>query len=54
MIAPMIWTAAREGALPDANDAHTRHFYETVGVLGVEETSLWGEDTPCLTIVKPL
>lgn len=39
---------------PDAGYARTRHFYEAVGFLGVEETDLWGEDTPCLIMVKPL
>lgn len=39
---------------PDAGYARTRHFYEAVGFLGVEETDLWGEATPCLIMVKPL
>lgn len=39
---------------PDEAYARTRHFYEKVGFLPVEETDLWGEDTPCLIMVKPL
>jgi GNAT superfamily N-acetyltransferase len=34
--------------------ARTRHFYESVGFLPLEETDLWGEDTPCLIMVKPI
>ena len=32
----------------------TRRFYEKMGFLALEETDLWGEDTPCLIMVKPL
>ena len=39
---------------PDAGYARTRHFYERVGFLPLEETDLWGEDNPCLFMVKPL
>lgn len=39
---------------PDAGYARTRHFYEKWGFLALEETDLWGEDTPCLIMVKPL
>lgn len=39
---------------PDPGYARTRHFYETVGFLPLEETELWGEGTPCLFMVKPL
>lgn len=39
---------------PDAGYARTRHFYEKMGFLPVEETDLWGPDTPCLIMVKPL
>lgn len=39
---------------PDAGYARTRHFYERMGFLPLEETELWGEDTPCLIMVKPL
>lgn len=38
----------------DENYARTRHFYEKVGFLPLEETGLWGPDTPCLIMVKPL
>ena len=39
---------------PDAGYARTRHFYERVGFLPLEETDLWGEQNPCLLMVKPL
>lgn len=39
---------------PDEGYARTRHFYEKCGFLALEETDLWGEDTPCLIMVKPL
>jgi len=39
---------------PDIYYARTRHFYEKMGFLPLEETELWGEDTPCLIMVKPL
>ncbi|PQZ95979.1 GNAT family N-acetyltransferase [Arthrobacter sp. MYb227] len=39
---------------PDAGYARTRHFYERMGFLPLEETDLWGEATPCLIMVKPL
>lgn len=39
---------------PDAGYARTRHFYEKFGFLALEETDLWGDDTPCLIMVKPL
>lgn len=32
----------------------TRRFYERMGFLPLEETHLWSEGTPCLTMVKPL
>lgn len=38
----------------DPNYARTRHFYETMGFLPLEETNLWGDATPCLIMVKPL
>lgn len=38
----------------DAGYARTRHFYERLGFLPLEETELWGEGTPCLIMVKPL
>lgn len=41
-------------AHPDPGYARTRHFYERVGFLPLEETDLWGEDNPCLFMVKPL
>ncbi|WP_104052653.1 MULTISPECIES: GNAT family N-acetyltransferase [unclassified Arthrobacter] len=39
---------------PDTGYAWTRHFYERRGFLPLEETDLWGADTPCLIMVKPL
>lgn len=39
---------------PDEGYARTRHFYESMGFLPLEETDLWGEDSPCLIMVKPL
>lgn len=39
---------------PDEGYRRTRHFYEKWGFLPLEETDLWGEDTPCLIMVKPL
>ena len=39
---------------PDAGYARTRHFYETMGFLPLEETDMWGEDSPCLFMVKAL
>ena len=39
---------------PDAGYARTRHFYERLGFLPLEETELWGADNPCLILVKPL
>ena len=32
----------------------TRNFYKAVGFLPLEETNLWGEDTPCLIMVKAI
>lgn len=39
---------------PDPAYARTRRFYESRGFLPLEETNLWGEDDPCLLMVKPL
>ena len=39
---------------PDPHYARTRHFYENMGFLPLEETNVWGEATPCLIMVKPL
>lgn len=39
---------------PDRGYARTRHFYQKVGFLPLEETDLWGEHSPCLIMVKPL
>lgn len=39
---------------PDVGYARTRHFYERTGFLPLEETDLWGKDSPCLFMVKPL
>ena len=34
--------------------ARTRLFSERYGFLALEETELWGENTPCRIMVKPL
>ena len=39
---------------PDTYYARTRYFYERMGFLPLEETDLWGEENPCLIMVKPL
>jgi GNAT superfamily N-acetyltransferase len=40
---------------PDSNYAATRKFWAAMGFLPTEETTLfWGEDNPCLILVKPL
>jgi RimJ/RimL family protein N-acetyltransferase len=39
---------------PDVHYARTRHFYAKMGFIPLEITDLWGEDTPCLIMVKPL
>ncbi|WP_027588065.1 GNAT family N-acetyltransferase [Acidipropionibacterium thoenii] len=39
---------------PDEGYARTRHFYEKCGFLALEETNLWGDETPCLIMVKSL
>ena len=39
---------------PDVGYARTRHFYERTGFLPLEETDLWGKDSPCLFMVKQL
>jgi GNAT superfamily N-acetyltransferase len=38
----------------DPNYARTRHFYEKMGFVPLESTELWGADTPCLILVKPV
>lgn len=37
---------------PDPHYARTRHFYERMGFLPLEETDLWGDQNPCLFMVK--
>ncbi|WP_101570849.1 MULTISPECIES: GNAT family N-acetyltransferase [unclassified Brevibacterium] len=39
---------------PDPNYDRTRHFYERMGFIPLEETDLWDEATPCLIMVMPL
>lgn len=39
---------------PDPHYARTRHFYAREGFIPLEETDLWGEDNPCLFMVKLL
>lgn len=41
-------------AHPDPGYAQTRRFYERAGFLALEETELWGPDTPCLIMLKPI
>jgi GNAT superfamily N-acetyltransferase len=38
----------------DQGYAPTRHFYKTCGFFPLEVIDLWGEDNPCLIMVKPL
>jgi GNAT superfamily N-acetyltransferase len=40
---------------PDEHYARTRVFYESLGFLPMEETTVfWGAENPCLILVKPL
>lgn len=39
---------------PDPYYARTRHFYERMGFPPLEVTGLWGDNNPCLIMVKPL
>ncbi|KUG57623.1 GNAT family acetyltransferase [Serinicoccus chungangensis] len=39
---------------PDSGYARTRHFYEQMGFLPLEETDLWGDQNPCLFMIKAL
>ncbi|WP_335622111.1 GNAT family N-acetyltransferase [Brevibacterium aurantiacum] len=39
---------------PDPGYARTRQFYRKHGFIPLEETTLWGEGTPCLVMVKSL
>ena len=40
---------------PSCHYARTRHFYDTCGFRPLEEsTEIWGEDNPCLIMVKSL
>ncbi|MBD8021146.1 GNAT family N-acetyltransferase [Brevibacterium sp. Re57] len=39
---------------PAPGYARTRHFYQRLGFLPLEETDFWGAGTPCLIMVKPL
>ena len=39
---------------PDCGYARTRHFYEQIGFLPLEETDLWGDQNPCLFMIKAL
>jgi GNAT superfamily N-acetyltransferase len=41
-------------SLPNAEYERTRGFYEHVGFRPLEENDLWGEDSPCLIMVKHL
>lgn len=37
---------------PDVGYALTRRFYQGLGFLPLAETNLWGEESPCLILVK--
>lgn len=39
---------------PDPFYQRTRLFYLAQGFIPLEETGIWGDDTPCLIMVKPL
>ena len=39
---------------PSQHYIQTRAFYEAVGFRPVEETNLWGEENPCLIMIKHL
>jgi ribosomal protein S18 acetylase RimI-like enzyme len=39
---------------PDAHYERTRGFYERMGFRPLEETNEWGDDNPCLVMVKHL
>jgi GNAT superfamily N-acetyltransferase len=40
---------------PDANYARTRGFYEALGFIPIDETTaFWGDENPCLVMVKSL
>jgi GNAT superfamily N-acetyltransferase len=52
--ADMLMVKALGPSHSDLNYARTRHFYEKMGFVPLEETELWGSDTPCLIMVKPL
>lgn len=39
---------------PDPGYARTRKFYEGMGFRPLEETDLWGEQNPCLLMIKSL
>lgn len=51
---PLLQVKTLGASHPDAGYAKTRAFYRAVGFLPLEETDLWGEDNPCLIMVKPL
>lgn len=43
----------RGPSAPDPHYDRTRHFYEAMGFRGIDETTaLWGEEDPCLLMVK--
>ena len=39
---------------PDPNYAETRAFWQAKGFVPMDAHELWGEDNPCLVMVKPL
>jgi GNAT superfamily N-acetyltransferase len=39
---------------PDSRYALTSQFYEKMEFLPLEKTNVWGDDTACLSLVKPI
>ena len=52
---PLLCVLTLDGAHPDPHYARTRAFYRAVGFLPlITLPTLWGEENPCLAMVKPL
>ena len=51
----LLQVKTRGPSAPDPHYDRTRRFYEALGFLPLEETTVfWGEEDPCLVMVKPL
>jgi GNAT superfamily N-acetyltransferase len=51
----LLQVKTRGPSAPDPDYARTRAFYAALGFLPLEETTaFWGEEDPCLVMVKPL